>query len=145
VSGKNSVLNPDPFGSALFRQIHIHIRTGIQGLLIRMRSWNGFISVSTKCEAKLYFFSRQFLTYLYTCRMNLCTVQNIERYGTLSEKDKTMETATAMKSRKISNFPTCVKFGVGSGSESASGSASKWKVRSRSASKRCRSKTFGKN
>jgi hypothetical protein len=64
-----------------------------------------------------------------------------ENFGTYDadEKDKTMETGIAMKSRKISDFPTCVKFGEGS----VPGLASKWKVGSGSASKRCRSTTLG--
>jgi hypothetical protein len=64
-----------------------------------------------------------------------CTVQNIENYGThdADEKDKIMETVTAVNKSKIENsgFSICVKLWVRYGSGSGSGSASQWKIGSR--------------
>jgi hypothetical protein len=112
----------DPVGSASFCRIRIGIQT------CRSGAEAGLVSISTKCKAKLYFYPDNFNILLKI--LKIMTPMTMMR-----RKNNVNWHRCELKSKKFSDFPTCVKLELGS----ASGSASEWKVGSGSASKRCRS------
>jgi hypothetical protein len=102
VAGVDVDPDPDPVGSASF--CRIWIRIGIQGLPIR--TWIQY--------PDLFLFQ-----------------PNVKKKYTFSGKyQNTVQKFAVNKGQNISDFPTCVKFGIGSGSGSGS------------TSKRCRSTTL---